>query len=587
MNLLFIILFIGAVVGYMLSYNAYIKKDLAFFPVTFVSLASVVMYISGFIGNMWAGYWAIVGAGLLLIPFCLVRKKVKISSLLSPVVLFMAIGVIWAYVITRGTGISHADDCSHWYRICKSLYYDNSLPYTADIRYQMYVPGTACWVSFITRLLSFNVPNCFFAQSLINLSCCCSLMSVLPKAAGTVRKIVVYVGVSFLAVLLCALDLSTYSLLVDCTLGLMALAAAVYIICYKSSLTDRSSLIVLTSLLAYTALIKTSGIMLIVFVLAFLKMQSGLPLKKLLPYLGVPVLLILSYAIWGRLHFPDIGASAQAATADRYMSLLSEKPPLLILQVIVNSIRSSLPIIGGCAQSDVFWISLIGVAVIEYRKTKHCGQLTLYTLFVFGIYLLGLIGTYIFSMNYAEAENLACFYRYIGTIVVYLSGIAFYLGLELVASSKDKEYIWTCLAYFGVTVVVVALILDPRYIMGYSSYYPLEAYSSGAWNGIYACAKENTSYSEDYYVVVWADEILFDDGIYAHKVQQLCEAFYRDMNVYVLTFNYVDKIGLSDGDTKALEGCDYLVIVGTPDSRIDSLTSYTSSGNLVTGENPC
>lgn len=591
MNLLFVLLFVVSIVGYLTAYNVFVRKDEAFFPIVFCSFTVAVLFVFGLIGPLWLGTYVVLGLGVVLLPVGIYKGGVKsLQSLLHPVVLFMLVGSVWAYVITRGVGISHRDDLSHWYRMCKALFYDGTFPKTPDITFVSYVPGTGLFVSFISKIFSFGTGNCFFAQSLINLSCCASLLAVLPSASSLGRKVVGYICVSLASVFLCALDVSTYCLLVDCTLGLVALAAAVYVFNCDSVL-DNASLVILSLIFTLLVLIKTSGILLCVFVIALFLKKRG---KKSLIVLAAPVLFAVLYSLRQRYFYPDIGMSDQSVSVERFGSLVGDKSSSLIASVVTDTFIKALPVIGKCAQVNVFWIAILALGIVEYRACKRPvkgkkskGFVYLpYFLLVYFIYVACLAGTYVFSMNQEEAAGLACYYRYVGTIVVYIGGcICFLLLRMLLGTSSSKVSLYGTLGYVACLVVISNVLLSSGYILGYSRYVPVEGYSTGAWDGLCKYAPENTSYSSLSYVVVWDDDIVFDDGVLGHKVQEMSEAYFRSDNVFILTYNYIDKIGLSEDVIPVLSSADRIVVVGEADERIEALSAYTSSGTVVSGVN--
>ena len=153
-------------------------------------------------------------------------KKFLAGLFLNNMSVFMILCCVWVYFLMKGSAPSHCDDFSHWYRICKIMDADRSLPSTPDLLYQYYPPGTALWIYFLTRFIPFSVPNCFRAQSLLNAYCIAALMSVIPQDASKKAKAAGFICVCTAAAVLCAMDITAYSLVVDGTLGLVPAAAA-------------------------------------------------------------------------------------------------------------------------------------------------------------------------------------------------------------------------------------------------------------------------------------------------------------------------------------------------------------------------
>ena len=140
MNLFLAILTILSFAGFYLSYRTFIKDNPALFPILFIAGVSVISYVFGLVGLLKAGYFIVIVAGILLIPLA-IFKQIKAGNknifklFMEPSLLFLLTGFIWAFVITRNVGLSHPDDFSHWYKICKVLHGDNAFPTNIDIRF--------------------------------------------------------------------------------------------------------------------------------------------------------------------------------------------------------------------------------------------------------------------------------------------------------------------------------------------------------------------------------------------------------------------------------------------------------------------
>jgi hypothetical protein len=386
--------------------------------------------------------------------------------------------------------------------------------------------------------------------------------------------------------MLCAFDISTYALLVDCTLGLLALSAAVYVIFAGKDL-KWDDLAVLSVISTYTVLVKQSGLLMVLFVLLFLVRRNEVSVLKMRRYLllmvAVPLLISGLYSIWGHIYYPDIATSSQALSLERFGSFAEVKTPQMVFNIICNTILLALPVLSDYPQPNALWVSFFLLLVFEYKKLKKFPSFV-YVVGVLALYLVGLMGTYIFSMSNLEVSYMASYDRYYGTVAVYLAGLIFYMVFDYIASAETLP-LRSVLATFVILTILTGIVLDPLYIRGYSFYHPREAFTDVAWKAICSYAPENTSYSDLTYAVVWDDEIVFDDGLYGTKVQQVAEVYLRSDHVQIYTFNYVGQIGLSEEDKKSLEDADVLIVVGEIDDRLDPLKEFTASGTIVSGVN--
>ena len=583
------VLLLVSLVGYLLAYNVFVRRDEAFFPVLFCSFAVAVSFVLGLIGPLYVAPYLVAGVGIVLIPVSLIRsgdiRSLLFRSLVHPVVLFWVFGGIWAYVITRGVGISQRDDVSHWYRMCKGIFYDGAIPKTPDILFPSYVPGTAMFAAFVSRFTGFSASNCLFAQSFINLSCCASLLSVLPSFGSWGRKALALVSVGAVSIFLCTLDAGAYCLIVDCTLGLIALAAAVYVLS-RDEMTS-VDLVLVSLIFVFLALTKTSGLLFCVFVLALFLRSSG---KKGVGVLLVPVLFVVLYSLRQRYFYPEFGMSEQSVSVERFSSLVGEKPMSLVVTAVVDTfMRSILPVLGHCNQVTVFAVVILVFGAVEFVGWKKGSSAHIYSRYLVAVYFIYvgfLAGTYVFSMTAEEATVLASYWRYMGTVVIYISGIVCYLLLRRVASLSGRSFALGFSCFLASVLLLPQMVLHcGLYFAGYRYYHAAEPYTMVAWDTLASCVPENTSYSPYSYVVIWEDSVVFDDNAMGAKPQYMSEAYLRSDHVFFLTYNYIDKIGISEEIDEQLRSADYIVVVGPVDDRLSVLSEYTSSGTVVSGLN--
>ena len=148
MPLILTVAFLISLSGYYLGYGLFIRRSISFFPFFYMAYTVLVLYVFGLANLLTAGFYTILILGILLIPVAVVKKRSEIipmikKTLTDPSLLFIAAGTIWIYIITRGISLSHTDDFTHWYRICKMMHFENAYPTKPDMFFTTYVPGTA------------------------------------------------------------------------------------------------------------------------------------------------------------------------------------------------------------------------------------------------------------------------------------------------------------------------------------------------------------------------------------------------------------------------------------------------------------
>ena len=130
---------IFSVLGYAMLYQKR-RHPLCFFPITAVSGLTIAIYFAGIVNLLKPACYGMVFLGLvLLLRYFSFDRLRKIAADQS--ILFVALSAVWLYGVTRGAMLSHYDDGSHWYRICKAMNAENAFPTTPDIHFHGYVPG--------------------------------------------------------------------------------------------------------------------------------------------------------------------------------------------------------------------------------------------------------------------------------------------------------------------------------------------------------------------------------------------------------------------------------------------------------------
>lgn len=578
MNLILTVLLILSFAGFYLAYKAFIKDNSAFFPVLFVAGSSVISYVFGIVGLLRIGFYIVLGIGIILIPLSIVKQlkagnKNLFKQFLDPTLLFLAVGIVWAYFITRNVGLSHPDDFSHWYKICKVLHADNSFPTNIDIRFTTYTPGTATWIYIFTNAAGFSVPNCLWAQSIINLACCCSLISVIPVKASKLSKLIIYLGICATSVLLCAIDVSTYSLLVDCTLPLIALSAAFYLYEHKFVL-DKISIPVLISLMAFMELVKFSGLVFALFILILYLMegrnqkQTKKALRVLVTFV-IPVGISLLYRLRNSFIYANINVSNQAVSVERYSQLLSDKSSESVMNTVLNVFLMAFNPAGEYAQVIIAWVCfliLIALVLLQKKKlikvTEGANYLRLleYSFLCYLIYVVFLALTYVFSMNAYEAETMSCCFRYMGSIAVFVVGLFSYFLMKNVTASDDKNLLVKMAVYIVVTFIFGHLLFGYGYIYeGKQQYSPHEYFiDSTPWNKISEYAEEKMEFTDAKYLVIWDESYLANSHYASFQIDYVAGAYLRSVKVTSIMMSEIDE----NTDLISEYDSEHIIVVG-------------------------
>ena len=569
------IMLILAVLGYACLYQRKSKLSLCFFPITGVSGMTVLVYIFGIAGFLKAGCYVVAGCGVLLLLRYGSRASLK-AVLTDAGMLFTVGAVVWMFVITRGTMLSHIDDSTHWYRICNAMDCEGAYPSTPDIRFYTYVPGTATWIYFVTRFIGFSIPNCLFAQNALNVLCLTAFFCLPGQSESRAYKAAVSVLIILLGIVLGAMDVSTYVLLVDTTLGLVALSALVLLLNQGDK---DEAFIPLCMVFSFLAIIKNSALLLILLTV-FLGMRERRISRKHLGaefvgWIAIPLLVFLLYSIRATLVYGQTAGASQSLSISRMTQLFLEKNPERILEIVKSFIGRT--VMGEGVLGAVYLVLLLmGMLMVSSRdfcdreKSRHILHNMGSLLGVFLIYALGLLGTYLFSMDLEEAEQLACFQRYYGTIVIYLVGYAIYEAMTLVNGLKIGRA-------FGISLALAFVMMLPTekpltYVFGQEYDRPQQLFLDGMWRRAEFCLPRNRAYSEDRYLVLWNDEEFFGYSNNSNRMKWISGVWLRSNDISAYSIKELRKLSVDELAT--LGEYDYVAFMSDMNAEKDLLETY-------------
>ena len=574
------VIFFISVCGYFLFYSIKVRKHPSLFPVLFISFVSPTLFFFGLANKLPAGVMAINVSGILLGAFSIlfVRKDIindLFRPILFPSVVFFAIGLIWIFCITRNVGISHWDDYTHWYRICKMMYAENAFPTKRDLMYRSYPPGTGLFIYYVTKNISFSADNCLFAQACINLSCCTAFFSFL-KTNRNYKRSVYYASfflIGIVSIVLCSMNISTYSLLVDTTMPLVALSL-VFLIYSSGKEPDRADFLLLLFGISFLCLIKTSAIifaLIIIVTFGWFGKKSGSSARKMIIrcaalLTGAAALPVL-YNIYSNRIYGNTFESPQAVSLSHYAEMLVNRPGTLD---IVRKFLSEIFLIGkSIPQVQLAWLLILlcsGIAVCFKLKgnnelSNRFRKVGLNLCAFFAVYALCLLMIYICTMNEKEANltTLASFYRYIGSATVFMFGYFVYFCMSVIHEMK-YDYLTEAFSLLSMVILLIGSgMFHNGYIWGHEFHKPVEPYDSLAWKTCQVCVPENMEYTDSSYAVIYDDEHI---GGYPSKIGSMMECYLRSTHIALCTLNELEEIDTNPSLKNQMASCDYLVVLG-------------------------
>ncbi len=538
MEIIVFSILVFSLIGYYCFYAYILNGEKAFAPITIISFITLTVYLFGcFEKTNWGCVFTLILGGVFFIFFLYhrlkKREKKESNNLNVSTEMFILIGIIWCWTISRNTVPTHFDDFSHWLRICKIMHAEGGFPCTPDNDFPHYLPGTAVWIYYITSFIGYSTSNCYFSQMFINLACCVSLFG-LSREDGLKKQAIQVLFVSTLSVVLCSLNITTYALLVDGLLGLVA--SSLFIMIYKQA-QNRDSIgytsIMIVSI--FISLVKTSGLFLVFFVaLAWVFFVK--PENKKMATIKCIVQAFLLTLISFFFTLPYLMRSNKIygthSNFGKYLTKIQSEDGGHLKGVFYKFICKCFHISEMEPQMKMIWLmlllSIIVIIVFVHKEKayKKRGRLIiLYAITITVLYLLGLLATYMtFDESEANSEHLACFYRYVGTLTIFVSVVVI-TCLEEFFNNTRMHY------YITVTIVMITincfLGFDMGYIWGFKEYKPVENYTTDIWEYLSENYEEKWTYNDEPYILITtSNKKDFNDYYRLFRVLQM---YFRSM----------------------------------------------------------
>jgi len=378
-------------------------------------------------------------------------------------------------------------------------------------------------------------------------------------------------------ILLCCLGPSTYSLLVDSQLGLVAMASFIFML----NQGDRSEAIVpMSMVLSFLALIKNSSLLLITLVFIWSIIRYRVTRREFISriclWIGIPLLVYIMYKIRGGIVYSG-AVPYQAISLDRFVSNASKKDISLIKDVIVGLFQR----IVLCKTETAFSVhtSLLILIVMcismyidgEKQQLVECSRMLKGILLVLTCYTMSLFVAYIVSFSAEEARRFAGFWRYYGTIMIVVLGVAIFYGLFYASRVKAGRVF----VYFFLFSCICAVpgTYSKKYVLS-PEYYEVPAnYRSDIWRAVEIAIPQNKYYTEDSYLVLW-DKDDFKGGSRDNgRMQYIAGAWLRSISIKAVSANDLE-IGLSEEILQTFDDYDYLAVISDMSEHEQTLLKY-------------
>lgn len=559
-----------ALLGYAMLWQRR-KLPVCFFPITAVSGAAVAVYVTGICGSLQIGWYLVILLGMVLLLRFFSLEGLRRICLNGSILFCIAAGVIM-FAATRGQMLYHWDDGSHWYRVCKALYFDGHYPTTPDILFYDYVPGTATWVYIVLQAVGFSIPNCMFAQNCICIAAISALFCLTDRVEDRRKKGIIALTVVGTGLVQCTFACGVYTLLVDLPLGLVAAAAMIMVLDWGDG---KDSTLPVMLVLAFLAIVKNSALFFLAAVCLVAAATHRFSLRRAGAWLGIPMIAWGAYALRGAVVYGG-KATPQAISADRYAALWNEKSAELIGRIAQGIGRMVFGGKTGVSVATYFCLALLLIVAVSLiiEEERDAAARVFRALAVCVVLLLAYAGalflTFSFSMSSREAAVLNGIDRYYGSAVILLIGVTMYLG---VSEATRLQHAGTYLLSMFLLVAYVMPGLMPRaYAVNRLAYTRYESLKTDLWWAIERIVPENRFYSEESYLVLW-DQADFMDGEDNHgRLDFAIGAWLRADHIRVISKD--ELVALSEDELARFREFDHVIFLSDMNDEKDLLEPY-------------
>jgi len=450
--------------GYLLYLQKSIRIELAL-GVLFAGIGSL-MFAAGIFHILRETAWLIFAGGIwFLLQAC--RKEDRFfrslfKDICTPGMVVFLLWAVFFLVLLFRSEFTHYDNFSHWGVAAKVVCEKDMFPNTANtnVTFTSYPLGSASFIYFITEIVG-TAPEWLqmWAQAILMAG---MLTGLFAFGSGLICGLTAAAGTMML---LCG-NTPLVDLLVDTLLPVVAMGAMAFCIYYRMELAEKIWFVIPYTVFLMSS--KNSGILFVAVLLLYV--LTAIPRnrdngRKILILCLSPV---VSLFFWNR-HveqvFDDGTVSKHAMRVDNFQQVLAEKTPE-DLQMILEAFRNET----AARLGMLFFLCLLAVLLLGYRKfilKKNCRELCgllLFTGFSYVLYLLGLLGMYIFSMPIEEALMMAGYWRYYQTIVIFVAGMMLIAGIRELRDSRGKKFGFLCTVVLGAILLIqVKNVVQPNF----------------------------------------------------------------------------------------------------------------------------
>ncbi len=405
-------------------------------PIITISFVAITVYLGGIVGALNGATYSLMVLGIIGAISAYKQaqyKKIAFEKLAINRIVFWSISAMFLIFLLTSE-LEHYDNFSHWAIVVKDMLITEGIPTasSAAIDFKNYPLGTSAFIYYVCKMIGYGEGCMLFAQGLLIFSCIYAVFGIIEEKKRFLLYGVLGCGLAALAPFNISIRINT--LLVDFILPILTLAIIAVIYQYRNRLSR--GYVAIFPMLSLLVIVKNIGILFAVIAMLYLGYAvwhyPQAEASRWRVYLGGIVTAVGSLfttVIWHwHMHwrfqsvtnkFETDVVSLQEGLSQKTPQVREAVTDLFIETVMDVRFMGTLGII----LFSVLALVAVGVAHYVLKKKWYLSKMVFIGLMGVGIYHVGILGMYLFSMPTIEALNLAGLERYVSSIVILYGGL--------------------------------------------------------------------------------------------------------------------------------------------------------------------
>ena len=586
--MLFVIIRALVLIVSFLGYCTFLKKkgiSMSFAPVLVLTGIGSILFLAGILNFLPLATIALFGGGIFLAvkeKFWQLRNHFDRRDL-ACLGTFFLISALFALRLS-GEKPTHYDSFSHWLTVIRDVLNNGRFPnfQSALVQFQGYPTGASGFAYYICKIIGLETDAVImFSHAVVIAASLCTLTAFVKKI-DLWKGLILFVGGVYCLVASPIPDTALCEPLPDTLISVLSIAALAIVVFYRGNPFTGCWLSLAVQI--YLVSVKNSGLIMILFntglVLFYLYQHSSgdkalfrkSALKAAAIHSGIPLLI---FFLWNR-HVAQVFAagtlSKHSFSLDYYRGTVGAKSIGQLLEVLLIFLKRFFSW-NECWLFLIICIALFGFVYLAGKKVTGAADKSVWHSFLgivicYALFMVGLCGMFLASMDYGESLTLPGYDRYEKTVVIYLVGAIVIFVLHAMDSIPEGKY------RMGVKVASLAalcLILCTQASRISALFIPTHRYE-GSTRQILEEAKADYAIPEGAVCAIYGSEVTEDWGYHTFMGRYIFQTF--DTEAFAPSAQNLPEFAALQ------EAYDYLIIMDSD----ASLEQYLTENGLTPGQ---